>query len=110
MADDEGAESQEGLEGTTSLASTSASSSTSDLPCAASPGAERHAGGRRHSSRSFTGLRLFGRRDFTPLKLAQKLVSERRVGLDTAPLEHRGLRALLKGPRVAAWRYWGLNP
>ncbi|KAF7687861.1 hypothetical protein HF521_013867 [Silurus meridionalis] len=62
MADDEGAESQEGLEGTTSLASTSASSSTSDLPCAASPGAERHAGGRRHSSRSFTGLRLFGRR------------------------------------------------
>ncbi|KAI5088924.1 chemokine (C-X-C motif) ligand 12b (stromal cell-derived factor 1) precursor [Silurus meridionalis] len=41
---------------------------------------------------------------------AWKLGSERRVGHDTAPLEHRGLRALLKGPRVAAWRYQGLNP
>ncbi|KAG7315312.1 hypothetical protein KOW79_021400 [Hemibagrus wyckioides] len=62
MADDEGAGSQEGVEVTTSPASTSASSSTSDLPCIAPPEAERHAGGRRHSSRSFTGLRLFGRR------------------------------------------------
>ncbi|KAF5894932.1 diacylglycerol kinase zeta isoform X7, partial [Clarias magur] len=61
MADDEGTGSQEGLEVTTSPASTSASSSTSDLPCAAPPEAERHAGGRRHSSRSFTGLKLFGR-------------------------------------------------
>ncbi|XP_060767467.1 diacylglycerol kinase zeta isoform X7 [Neoarius graeffei] len=62
MADDEGAGIQEGVEVVTSLASTSASSSTSDLPCTAPPEAERHAGGRRHSSRSFTGLRLFGRR------------------------------------------------
>ncbi|KAB5526065.1 hypothetical protein PHYPO_G00147390 [Pangasianodon hypophthalmus] len=62
MADDQGAGSQEGVEVAASPASTSASSSTSDLPCIAPPEAERHAGGRRHSSRSFTGLRLFGRR------------------------------------------------
>ncbi len=42
--------------------STSASSSNSDLPSNPQPEGERAAVGRRHSSRTFTGLRLFGRR------------------------------------------------
>ncbi|KAJ8272349.1 hypothetical protein COCON_G00112080 [Conger conger] len=43
------------------IISTSASSSNSDLPSALAEG-ERPAIGRRHSGRTFTGLRLFGRR------------------------------------------------
>ncbi|KAI5091043.1 dynamin-2 [Silurus meridionalis] len=35
--------------------------------------------------------------------------TESRIGHDTAPLEHRGLRALLKRTRVAAWRYRGFD-
>ncbi|XP_051512169.1 diacylglycerol kinase zeta-like isoform X9 [Myxocyprinus asiaticus] len=46
----------------TSLASTSASSSNSDLPSTPLPEGERATVGRRHSSRTFKGLRLFGRR------------------------------------------------
>ncbi|KAI5614558.1 polymeric immunoglobulin receptor-like isoform X2 [Silurus asotus] len=43
-------------------------------------------------------------------QLARKLGSDRCVSYDMAPLEHRGLRALLKGPRVAAYQYQSLNP
>lgn len=41
---------------------TSASSSNSDLPYVLLPEGERAAVGRRHSTKAFTGLRLFGRR------------------------------------------------
>lgn len=62
MEQELGAASQGREEVTTSLASTSASSSNSDLPSNPQPDGERVAVGRRHSSKTFTGLRLFGRR------------------------------------------------
>uniref|UniRef100_A0A672R2T5 Diacylglycerol kinase n=1 Tax=Sinocyclocheilus grahami TaxID=75366 RepID=A0A672R2T5_SINGR len=62
MEQELGAGSQDREEVTTSLASTSASSSNSELPSNPQPEGERVAVGRRHSSRTFTGLRLFGRR------------------------------------------------
>lgn len=62
MEQELGAGSREKEEVTTSLASTSASSSNSDLPSTPLPEGERVSLGRRHSSRTFTGLRLFGRR------------------------------------------------
>ncbi|KAL4622906.1 diacylglycerol kinase zeta-like isoform X2 [Arapaima gigas] len=43
--------------------STSSSSSNSDLPSCLPPEGERPAGGRRCGAKTFTGLRLFGRRD-----------------------------------------------
>ncbi|KAJ8340512.1 hypothetical protein SKAU_G00351450 [Synaphobranchus kaupii] len=48
-------------EGEDAVISTSASSSNSDLTSAFAEG-ERPAIGRRHSGKTFTGLRLFGRR------------------------------------------------
>ncbi|XP_064192377.1 diacylglycerol kinase zeta-like isoform X7 [Anguilla rostrata] len=48
-------------EGEDAVVSTSASSSNSDLPSTIAEG-ERPAIGRRHSGKTFTGLRLFGRR------------------------------------------------
>lgn len=62
MEQELGAGSQDREEVTTSLASTSASSSNSDLLSNALPEGERVVVGRRHSSRTFSGLRLFGRR------------------------------------------------
>uniref|UniRef100_A0A8B9H586 Diacylglycerol kinase n=1 Tax=Astyanax mexicanus TaxID=7994 RepID=A0A8B9H586_ASTMX len=58
----EGMGGRERVQVTTSLTSTSESSSNSDLPCTAPAEGGRPSGGRRHGNKSFTGLRLFGRR------------------------------------------------
>ncbi|KAG1971709.1 diacylglycerol kinase zeta [Pimephales promelas] len=62
MEQELGAGLQDREEVTTSVASTSASSSNSDLLSNPLPEGERVTVGCRHSSRTFSGLRLFGRR------------------------------------------------